>query len=77
MGGGNDMTRQWIEDNFKFNNDGYVMIYNGENSDLACDENFLSDLIISCETYEDLCKLEVASQGWQKIFDQWRERQFV
>lgn len=70
------MTREWIEQNFTVS-DGGVTVYTSLEVDITCGLDWLAETIGTAKTYADLSALPIAAQGWQKVFDYWKERGII
>lgn len=73
------MMGDWIMQHFAPDGYGGVIVYEEDSGWLSCDPNWLAGTLGSTvpPTYAALSALPIASQGWQKIFDQWKERGIV
>jgi hypothetical protein len=62
--------------------EGQVSVYTSQYSaevayETVCDVDWLAGTISGANTYADLSALPIASQGWQKVFDQWKEKGLI
>lgn len=72
------MTSTWLESTFQMIGD-RVIVYEDSTSWTDVDPNWLASQQPTSNppTYAELSALEIASQGWQKVFDQWKEKGIV
>jgi hypothetical protein len=74
------VTVNWVQTNFESLADGSVIVMRDGDDFTTCDPNWLSQnttAISDPPTYDKLSSLPMALQGWQKIFDQWKEKGIV
>jgi hypothetical protein len=70
----------WLSTNFtQFEGDNYTF-YSDENGFIVSDINFVAEQLNGCSTpptYTEVSALAIALQGWQRIFDQWKEKGLI
>jgi len=70
----------WLRENFEaIGNE--VMVYRGTKNVIGYDPTdpavYFTTITTTPPTYAELSALPCASQGWQKIFDQWKSNGLV
>lgn len=71
------MTKAWIQASFADRGSNQVAVYTEQNGEIVCDADWLATTTGTATKYADLSALSIASQGWQKIFDQWKANGIV
>jgi hypothetical protein len=71
--------KDWITNNFPSSPYGGVIVYQDDSGFVSCDAQWLASVLGDTvpPTYEGLSALPLAQQGWQRIFDQWKEKGIV
>lgn len=75
------MTIDFINKNFSQDSFGEVIVQSFDNGTfISIDSTILMNLTAGTSanpTYAELSGLTIASQGWQSIFDSWKERGII
>lgn len=72
----------WLQEHFEPNSTGFLLVFSDleQNESIWFDHTQTTDVFGAISTppaYEELSALTIASQGWQRIFDQWKEKRIV
>lgn len=72
------MTKTWIQANFPARDIPNTVAVMAEGpGEIVVDIDWLAGQIGTAATYADLTALAISAQGWQKVWDQWKQKGIV